>query len=196
MTPFRKRRRGRITATFDTNEAALLANLARQVVELLRDRHGESVADADPLAAQLGLNGPVLPPEDPVLLRLLPDAYRDDAEEAGEFRRFTEQSLTAAKVSNAEAVIAALVVGGFDPDAAQIRGDEADDVDVELGPEAALSWLKALTDIRLAIAVRLGIETEEDAELLAHTADAAAAAMGDVYDWLGYVQESLVAVLD
>ncbi|WP_229055110.1 DUF2017 domain-containing protein [Aeromicrobium sp. Leaf350] len=194
MTPFRRRRKGSITATFEPAEADLLANLARQVVELLRDRHGESVADTDPLAAQLGMNGPVMPPEDPVLRRLLPDAYSgDEAEESGEFRRYTEQSLTAAKVSHAEAIIAALVVGGFDPDASDIRGQEQ--VDVELGPEASLAWLKSLTDIRLALAIRLGIEAEEDVDLVAHSEDPAVAAMSDVYDWLGLVQESLVAAL-
>ncbi|MFT4299161.1 MAG: DUF2017 domain-containing protein [Aeromicrobium sp.] len=191
MIGFRRRRKGRVTAVFDPREAALLASLARQMVELLRDRHGEAVADADPLAAQLGLNGPSLPPEDPVLRRLLPDAYADDPDESGEFRRYTEQSLTAAKVSNAEAVIAALVVGGFDPDAGDIAGQG--DVDVELGPEAAMSWLKSLTDIRLALAVRLGIETEEDADLAMHTSDEGRRAMGEVYEWLGYVQESLVS---
>ena len=195
MKPFRRRRRGSVTATFDPGEAALLANLTRQVIELLRDRHGESVAATDPLAAQLGLDGPSLPPEDPVLRRLLPDASSgDEVEESGEFRRYTEQALTAAKVSHAEAVLSALVVGGYDPDAGEIRGQEA--VEVELGHEAVQAWLKTLTDIRLAIAVRLGIETEEDASLVARSEDDAVAAMSDVYDWLGYVQESLVSVLD
>lgn len=194
MKPFRRRRRGSVTATFDPGEAALLANLARQVIELLRDRHGESVADTDPLAAQLGLDGPSLPPEDPVLRRLLPDAYSgDEVEESGEFRRYTEQSLTAAKVSHAEAVLSSLVVGGYDPDAGEIGGQEA--VEVELGHEAVQAWLKTLTDIRLAIAVRLGIETEEDAVVVAQSEDDAVAAMSDVYDWLGYVQESLISVL-
>ncbi|MFT4189037.1 MAG: DUF2017 domain-containing protein [Aeromicrobium sp.] len=191
MTPFRRRRRGKILAVFEPGEAALLANLARQLVELLRDRHGEAVADADPLAAQLGLNGPSLPPEDPVLRRLLPDAYHDDAEESGEFRRYSEQALTAAKVGNAEAVIAALIVGGFDPDELGV----AEPVEVELGPEAAMSWLKSLTDLRLAIAVRVGIEDEDDADLIVHSDDEQAVAMVEVYEWLGYVQETLVAVL-
>ncbi len=41
------------------------------------------------------LHGPVADtiPEDPVLARLLPDAYRDDPEAAGEFRRYTEPAL-------------------------------------------------------------------------------------------------------
>ena len=58
MTPFKARRRGGITATFDPAEANVIANLASQVVELLRDRNGERVADTDPLVSELGLGGP------------------------------------------------------------------------------------------------------------------------------------------
>ena len=75
MKPFKKRRRGGLVATFEAGEAQLLANLAGQVVELLRDRNSADESDADPLAAQLGIGGSSLPPEDPVLQRLLPDAY-------------------------------------------------------------------------------------------------------------------------
>lgn len=187
MKPFRRRRRGSVTATFDQNEATLLSNLAAQVVELLRDRNGASESDDDPLAAAIGMGGPVLPPEDPVLARLLPDAYRDSADDAAEFRRFTEQSLTSAKVANAEAVIGALVDGGMSDGATQ-------KVEVELDPSATLAWLRSLTDIRLALAVRLGIETEQDAELLLESDDPGQLALLDIYDWLGFVQESLVRV--
>lgn len=190
MKPFKARRRGGVTATFDVSEAGVIANLASQVIELLRDRNGDQVADADPLAAQLGMGGPTQPPEDPVLLRLLPDAYRDDPEDASEFRRFTESALTTTKVTNAERVIASLAVGGFDPDAGL---DEP--VEVELNPDDVQAWLRTLTDIRLSLAVRLGIETEEDAMLLENSTDPGTVAMGDLYDWLGYVQETLIRAL-
>ena len=59
------------------------------------------------------------------------------------------------------------------------------------------AWLRALTDIRLSLAVRLGIETDEDADAAsAQSDDEATAAMSDIFDWLGYVQETLVAALD
>ena len=70
MRPFRRRRRGGVVATFEPEEAYVLANLAGQVVELLRDRNGAPESDPDPLALQLGMGGPSLPPEDPVLRRL------------------------------------------------------------------------------------------------------------------------------
>lgn len=197
MRPFKRRRRGGLVATFDPAEARVLASLAAQVVELLRDRNGTPEADPDPLAVQLGLGGPSLPPEDPVLQRLLPDAYRDDVEEAAEFRRFTERSLTSSKVANAETLIGALVAGGFDPDAPD-AGDPSSDgaVEVELGDADVQAWLRSLTDIRLSLAVRLGIESDDDVASVALSDDDATRAMHDVYDWLGYVQESLVIALE
>jgi hypothetical protein len=190
MTPFKARRRGGITATFDPAEANVIANLASQVVELLRDRNGERVADTDPLVSELGLGGPSQPPEDPVLQRLLPDAYRDSVEDSAEFRRFTESSLSSAKVANAETVLATLTAGGLD-----ITDESAPPVEVELGPDEVQAWLRALTDIRLSLAVRLGIENAEDAMLLDKSSDPALVAMGELYDWLGYVQETLVQAL-
>lgn len=192
MRPFRRRRRGGVVATFEPEEAYVLANLAGQVVELLRDRNGAPESDPDPLALQLGMGGPSLPPEDPVLRRLLPDAYGDDAEESAEFRRFTERTLTSAKVANAEALIGSLRAGGLDLD--DEEGPEQV-VEVELDEGEVQAWLRSLTDIRLSIAVRLGIDSDDDALAVAESEDPAVQAMSDVYDWLGYVQETLVGAL-
>jgi hypothetical protein len=190
MTPFKARRRGGMTATFDPAEASVIANLAGQVIELLRDRNGAQVTDTDPLVSELGLGGPSQPPEDPVLQRLLPDAYRDDPEDSAEFRRFTESALTSAKVANAETVLATLAAGGLD------LADESEaPVEVELGPDEVQAWLRSLTDIRLSLAVRLGIETDEDTMLLENSPDQALVAMAELYGWLGYVQETLVQAL-
>lgn len=186
MKPFRRRRRGTVTATFQTNEAQLLANLARQVIELLQDRNGPSESEPDPLAQMIGMTGHVTPPDDPVLARLLPDAYIDDPDDAAEFRRFTEQSLSAGKVANAGVVVECLETGGLE--------DGSKTVEVELDESQVLAWLRSLTDIRLALAVRLGIEEEDDAERLAASDDPAVAAMADVYDWLGFIQETLIHV--
>jgi len=190
MTPFKARRRGGMTATFDRAEASVIANLAGQVIELLRDRTGAQVTDADPLVSELGLGGPSQPPEDPVLKRLLPDAYRDDPDDSAEFRRFTESALTSAKVANAETVLSTLAAGGLD-----LADESETPVELELGPDEVQAWLRSLTDIRLSLAVRLGIETEEDHMLLESSSDQAAVAMGELYDWLGYVQETLVQAL-
>ncbi len=193
MKPFKRRRRGRISASFTSAEAHLLANLAGQVVELLRDRNGAAESDADPLAVQLGMGGSAVPPEDPVLARLLPDAYRGSEEDSGEFRRLTERSLTSTKVHHAEVVIGSLIDGGL---SFETTDDEGADIEVELDTDAVQSWLKSLTDIRLSLAVRLGIENEEDAMLVGESADEAIVAMSEIYDWLGHVQETLISALD
>jgi hypothetical protein len=190
MTPFKARRRGGMTATFDPAEANVIANLAGQVIELLRDRTGAQVTDTDPLVGELGLGGPSQPPEDPVLQRLLPDAYRDNPEESAEFRRFTESALTSAKVANAETVLASLATGGLD-----LTDESETPVEVELGPDEVQAWLRSLTDIRLSLAIRLGIETEEDTMLLENSPDQSLVAMAELYGWLGYVQETLVQAL-
>jgi hypothetical protein len=195
VKPFKRRRRGGVYATFEPGEAHVIANLTGQVVELLRDRNGESASEPDPLAGELGLaGGPSLPPEDPVLQRLLPDAYREDADDSAEFRRFTERSLTSAKVANAETVLASLAAAGLE-EAGPDEDDEGEPLEVELDADAVQAWLRTLTDIRLSLAVRLGIENEEDAMLLGRSEDEAVVAMSELYDWLGYVQETLISAL-
>jgi hypothetical protein len=197
VKPFKRRRRGGLLATFEPGEAHVIASLTSQVVELLRDRNGELASDPDPLAGELGLSGgPSLPPDDPVLQRLLPDAYRDDSDESAEFRRFTERSLTSAKVANAEAVLASLREAGLDEtkvDDEDVENQEP--LEVELDPAAVQAWLRTLTDVRLSLAVRLGIESDEDTMLLHQSEDEAVMAMTELYDWLGYVQETLVTAL-
>lgn len=193
MKPFKRRKRGGVYAQFEPAEAQLVVNLLGQVVELLRDRNGEDESSPDPLFAQLGMGGSHLPPEDPVLQRLLPNGYTDDEEGSADFRRFTERSLSAAKVRNAELVIASLADGGLDVDEPERSVDE---VEVELNDEQVQAWLRSLTDVRLSLAVRLGIESEEDAEAVSHSDDEAATVMSDIYDWLGFVQETLIQALD
>ena len=197
MKPFKRRRRGGMLATFEPGEAHVIASLTSQVVELLRDRNGESASETDPLAGELGLSGgPSLPPDDPVLQRLLPDAYRDDSGEAAEFRRFTERSLTSAKVANAETVLATLKDAGLDETSFDDEdAEEQEPLEVELDADAVQAWLRTLTDVRLSLAVRLGIESDEDAMLLHQSDDEAVLAMTELYDWLGYVQETLVTAL-
>lgn len=190
MKRFRARRRGGAYAVFDQSEARLVAGLAAQVVELL----GEGTPDVDragqdPLEAMLDLDGPVNLPEDPVLQRLLPAGYRDDDEAAADFRRFTERGLRDTKITNARLVIATLHEGGMAE-----ADDDGDQVEVDLDAAAVQAWLRTLTDVRLALATRLGIEDDEHRR--ADDTDDPAAVMHDVYDWLGFVQETLVQAID
>lgn len=195
MRPFKRRKRGGLYAVFEENEARMLVNLVGQVVELLADRTAPEESSADPLATMVGMSGPILPPEDPVLQRLLPDAYRDDEDESAEFRRLSERSLSNAKMLNAELVIGSLQEGGLDLDVAE-SVDKGVRVEVELAPQEVQAWLRSLNDVRLAVAVRLGIAGEEDLHELAQAEDEGIATMVEIYEWLGYVQESLVVALE
>ena len=141
---------------------------------------GEPALSLEELAAAIGATGPTSPPEDPVLARLLPDAYRDDPEAAGEFRRYTEQGLRSGKVAAAQTVLDTLPAGGGH---------------VRLRPEDAQAWLRALNDVRLAIGTVLGITEDYEEEMEgASWADPRSAYL-EVYHWLGYVQDSLVRAL-
>jgi Domain of unknown function (DUF2017) len=136
-----------------------------------------------------------------VLRRLLPDAYRDDEEGAADFRRFTERGLRGAKSRNAQILIESLIAGGMsEPIAAGAEGDvEAPaepQVEVELDADGVQAWLRALTDIRLALATRLGIEQDDEQRWTRLPEDDPETYVHDIYDWLGYVQETLVHAVD
>ncbi len=111
---------------------------------------------------------------DPAVERLLPSAYPDDAAAAAEFRTFTRSGLVERKLANAGRVAATL------PDETGVS---------KLSAADAQAWLRTLTDLRLVLATRLGIESDDDEggpdELLRA-----------VYDWLAFLQYSLLAVLE
>ena len=60
-----------------------------------------------------------------------------------------------------------------------------------------LSAFRVATNLRLAVAVRLGIEDAQSADVLAELpASDPRAWVFDIYEWLGWVQESLLACLE
>jgi hypothetical protein len=178
-----------VSARFTAAEALILRNLVSQVADLMSGRAAETgsgkagpgpEASVEDLAALLGPDGPAAAPDDPVLARLLPDAYRGDPDAAGEFRRYTEDGLRSGKIAAASTVL-----GTLPPAGGQVR----------LGAEDAQAWLRALNDIRLAFGVVLGITEDDQAEPgPAGEADTRSGYL-DVYHWLSYLQESLVRAL-
>ena len=68
-------------------------------------------------------------------------------------------------------------------------------IDVELDEPAAESWLRSFTDLRLALAVRLGVEEGDEAYWHSLDDDDPRAQAHDIYEWVGYLQESLVDAL-
>jgi hypothetical protein len=172
MRSFRRDSSGAAVARFDREEAGILRHLAGEMLELLDRGTSKDARD------------------DPALARLLPDAYRDDDEAAAEFRRFTAPDLAGRKMDDARAITAALDAGEGSGHARVFAG--LGEVAVRLEPPQALSWLRGLTDMRLALAARLGILDSDDVEPEDETGQAIRA----VYDWLGSVQDGLVHAID
>jgi hypothetical protein len=188
---FQRRRKGGAVATFSGFEADLLRSLASQLVELLRNEVAAPSGGDDPLEQLLDFSGPTTEPEDPVLARLFPTAYPDDEEAAGEFRRFTEGTLRDHKARAAVRIIETLEDSG-------LPGELAEDglvVDIELDRDEAATWLKSFTDIRLALATRLGVEDGDEDYWLALPDEDPRAHVYDIYQWVGYLQETLVEAI-
>ncbi|WP_454294099.1 DUF2017 family protein [Salana multivorans] len=190
MHAFRRSRHG-YTARLDTVERTIVARAVADVAALL----GYPVDGPAPAAT--GVVDPALEaigtvetfdddaalPQDPALMRLLPPASEDEAL-AGELRRLSEASVRTAKGQRLHTVWHAL----------QAPGDK-----LEVPTEQAMEWAGALTDVRLVLAERLGIEDEEDAARLdqvARTApDEVSRALASLYLALSWLQESLLDVM-
>ncbi|QAY70421.1 DUF2017 family protein [Xylanimonas protaetiae] len=221
MTPFRPGPDG-YEASWEEAERHVLAGVAREVAALLREQAGLPDTDADDplgaLAATMQSTGTPREPDDPAARRLLPDASRDDASVSAEFRHLTQTDLAAAKVRGLE-LFADLLDGAalddVDPSPAGLDyglDDELDDRAVVLVTrQDARDVAAALTDVRLVVAQRLGLETDDDVEtlhdeVLADAVDDDAARgldadvrryWGGIFVAAGFAQESLVgAMLD
>lgn len=192
-------------------EADYLRDLVEQFISLLDDYSDEQPADgarpspASPGAAAIAgaFGGAESKPEDPALARLMPDAYEGNDEASADFRRHTENELVERRVRDARRVLAGLdmslnepvtasappTVGNTDPEASRAQ----EPFDVVLDAADGDAWMRTLAAVRLVVASRLGIESDED--------DTAARAVDDdgrfgVYDWLGYRLEGLVQAID
>ena len=187
----RHRRSGRVIANFTGFEADLLRSLASQLVELLRNEAAVPRDDADPFEAMMDFSGPTSEPEDPVLARLFPTAYPGDDESAAEFRRFTEGALRDGKAAAACTLIDSLEEAGLPPELTE----EGLMIDVELDEPTAETWLRSFTDVRLALATRLGVEEGDEDFWHALPDEDPRAQAHDIYEWVGYLQETLVDAL-
>lgn len=147
MTRGFRRVRGEVRVRLGDGERRVLHDLFTEVRDLLAD---PAQPEEDPLAALVGIGTAMRPPEDPALARLLPDAHRDDPEAAAEFRRYTESGLRSRKRDGLGLALATLDRGVL------LRLDDAE----------ARAWLVALTDVRLVLAERMGLRTDDDHELL------------------------------
>ena len=139
----------------------------------------------------LDFSGPTSEPEDPVLARLFPTAYPDDEEAAAEFRRFTEGTLRDGKATAAITIIDGLEEAGLPPELTE----DGLMIDVELDQPTAEIWMRSFTDLRLALATRLEVEEGDEDYWHALPDDDPRAQAHDIYEWVGYLQETLVEAL-
>jgi hypothetical protein len=210
-----KRRDGHYVAKLDAVERGLVVGLMEQVLELIEPEPVEGVpgspdgADGedggdefDRIVAGLGgiglgvslsaadqapeLSGAVPRDRDPALERIFPTANREDDQVAAEFRRLTEDGLRARKSANLTTAIGAL--------------SGIEDQKISLEQPQALALLIALTDVRLVLGERLGLQRDDDFDLLEEQVsglppdDPAVYALA-VYDFLTWLQETLAHAL-
>lgn len=160
------------------SEKDVLINLSGQLVEILAER--VDAVQTDPLEKLVGITGHDSPPDDEVLLRLLPNAYADPVD-SSEFRRYTESDLRRKKSQHAMLVRAQLM--------------ELENGSVMVDSAAAIAWLGAINDIRLALGVRLKVAENSNEHLELLSPEDPMHAVFAVYSWLGWMQESLVQAL-
>jgi hypothetical protein len=191
MKVFRPIKGGGASAWLSADEATLLRTLVVPVMELLNDparpapaagQPAESTDLFDDLEKMFNETTAAPPdaPADPVLARLLPDAYQDDDEAAGEFRKYTESSLREAKKYFAQTLL----------DTVPPKGGR-----VKLTADQARDWLRALNDVRLMFGVRLEVTEDFDEQLASLDQKDPRLAAFEVYGWLGAVQDSLVRAI-
>lgn len=198
---------GYLTILFDADEAGLLAGVVDQVAEILVDSAPgtrqaptprDGGAEADPFhqweqefaedevpTGSLDEDDFLLGHDevDPVVKRMFPDAYPGDEEASRDFRRYTQAAQREAKVADA-----LLVIGDLNQTDRRNRCFVQSD---HLG-----AWLKTLTNVRLALAVRMGIVDETTADEVAQLPpDDARAWLHEVYSWVGWLQENLIEAL-
>jgi hypothetical protein len=192
VSAFHRHRRSKlIIANFTGFEADLLRSLASQLVELLRNEAAVPHDHADPFEAMMDFSGPTQEPEDPVLARLFPTAYPTDEEAAAEFRRFTEGTLRDGKAAAAISIIDGLEEAGLPPELTE----DGLMIDVELDEPTAETWMRSFTDLRLALATRLGVVEDDDEYWSSLPDEDPRAQAHDIYEWVGYLQETLVQAL-
>lgn len=187
-----KRKGAHIVGRLTDAERGLVVELLSQTRELLAPPDDTVTGDVfTDLMSSMG-EGPgpeELAERDSALRRLLPDANREDPQIAAEFRRLTEHGLRRTKATRLEAAAEAL------RDSAG-RGSK-----VVLESSQAQDLMVALTDVRLVIGDRVGLETDEDGERLQARLEASEGIDDPVvvlfayYDFLTWLQESLAQAL-
>lgn len=184
---------GGVAILFAPEEVGVLRQLVSQLLMLI-ESHSSTPVDPDPLFASLEVGGTEIEPADPALARLFPDAYEDKTD-AADFRRVTEQGLINRKMQDARRVMADLEADDSN-DYIEYFEDEAEaprePVSVCINPDSFLAWAKTITALRLAMAARIGLDTEADYDRLIDQESTRGTVL--VYDWLAALLEAVLAI--
>ncbi|TDD19026.1 DUF2017 domain-containing protein [Nonomuraea diastatica] len=169
---FKPGKDGGVIAVFEAAEVSLLRSLVSMMLGIV----SPGQTSDDPLERALGI-GDTAVPSDPVLARLFPSAY-DDEKDSAEFRRYTEATLRDGKRADAQTVF-----------------DTAAPGHAELTAEQAQAWLRSLNDVRLTLGIKLDVTEEVHDEIAMMSEDDPRYPAYVTYDWLTYLQDSLVRAL-
>ncbi|PVU83932.1 DUF2017 domain-containing protein [Cellulomonas sp. WB94] len=215
MRAFR-RERGMFVAELDADERAAVAAVVADVAQLLgagrledgRTTGGPGDDDtrqtAPPTEHLAGLSlriDDIAAPDDAAVRRLLPDASRNEPSVSAEFRRLTEDDLRRVKTARLTALWDALTTGPADgwPRGALV-----------VHPDAGADLAATITDLRLVLADRLGLDDDEASEALYADLERelpddddgqpdppadVRRYLGSIYAALSWLQESLLDVL-
>jgi hypothetical protein len=177
----KRERGGGIGITLAPGEAEVIRRAFGDLLELFDSHAQQGVVEeiAPGVPDPFGAPGSDVLPEDPALARLLPDAYPDDAAAAAEYRRFTESDLLAGKRANIAVLLAGLDTVG-------------DDGRLHVPAAQVPAWLVALNDLRLALGTRLEIEEDYEAMIASLPRDDPRLPAYALYEWLTWLQDSLV----
>ncbi|ATG51625.1 hypothetical protein CFK38_08865 [Brachybacterium vulturis] len=207
---FRRRTDGTMACRLDGEEKAIIAQVAQETADLIRadlgiDAHGDGLRRAaqseDPLrrleAEFAGRDA--REPADAAVRRLFP-AASDDPDLATEYRRLAQQDLADGKLTDLRLVMTILDRSG---------GGHGE---VVIDDAESMAMLRALNDVRIVLADRLGLERDGDFDtvrMLQQIGDQVEEAepVGDdehvgsdiviaVYELLSWLQESLLRALD
>lgn len=185
-----KRKGERYVARLDEAERTVVVGLLSQTRDFVAPPEAAGTGDAlEDLVGSWSAPDDLgsLESRDPALERLLPNANRQDDEAAAEFRRLTERTLRERKVAHLSTAIEAL---------SAVEGDR---VALDRGQAQALAI--GLTDVRLVLGERLGLRTDEDADLLHRLTSESAdpddprVLLAAYYDFLTWLQESVTIAL-
>ncbi|HIY24921.1 MAG TPA: DUF2017 domain-containing protein [Candidatus Brachybacterium merdigallinarum] len=206
---FRRRPDGSLTCRLEGEEKAIIAQVAQETAELIRMDLGidqgsgviRRAADSeDPLQrleAEFAARD-AREPSDSAVRRLFP-AASEDPQLAEEFRRLGQQDLAGAKLEDLRAVMTVLDATG---------GGSSE---VSLDDDQAISFLKALNDVRIVLADRLGLQRDGDFDtvrMLQQIGERVEGASTEdeehvgsdvviaVYELLSWLQESLLRAMD